>query len=158
PDLPPDMAEIRIANLHKRYGSTAALRGISATIQNGELLALLGPSGCGKTTTLQLLAGFITPDEGEIWSGDRLISSPRAIVPPERRNMTMVFQSYALWPHMTVAQNVAFGLETRRLPRAEIGPRVESVLAIVGLAGYGPRYPHELSGGQQQRVALARAL
>src|SRR5439155_8106365 len=153
PDLPPDMAEIRIANLHKRYGSTAALRGISATIQNGELLALLGPSGCGKTTTLQLLAGFIAPDEGEIWSGDRLISSPRGVVPPERRNMTMVFQGYALWPHMTVAQNVAFGLETRRTPRDETSRRVGRVLEVVNLGGYERRYPHELSGGQQQRVA-----
>jgi iron(III) transport system ATP-binding protein len=152
------MAKIRIVDLEKHYRPVAALRGISATIENGELLALLGPSGCGKTTTLQILAGFLTPDRGEVWADDRLISSPRGVVPPERRNMTMVFQSYALWPHMTVEQNVAFGLEMRRLPRDEIAGRVGWVLGVVNLAGYGRRYPHELSGGQQQRVALARAL
>jgi iron(III) transport system ATP-binding protein len=152
------MAQIRIVDLQKRYGSTVALQGISAVIENGELLALLGPSGCGKTTTLQILAGFLGPDRGEVWADDRLMSSPRGVVPPERRNMTMVFQGYALWPHMTVAQNVAFGLETRRTPRGEAARRVGRVLEIVNLGGYEQRYPHELSGGQQQRVALARAL
>ena len=152
------MAPIRIENLHRRYGETAALSGIDLRIEDGELLALLGPSGCGKTTTLHLLAGFARPDAGEIWSGARLISSPRGVVPPERRNVGMVFQSYALWPHLTVEQNVAFGLELRRRPRHEIKREVEWALALVDLRGYGHRYPHELSGGQQQRVALARAL
>ena len=104
------MARIRLSNLHRRYGKTAAVSGIDLTIEDGELLALLGPSGCGKTTTLHLLAGFAAPDQGEIWSDARLISSPRGVVPPERRNIGMVFQSYALWPHLTVGQNVAFGL------------------------------------------------
>ncbi|HEU5423790.1 MAG TPA: ATP-binding cassette domain-containing protein, partial [Nitrolancea sp.] len=152
------MSEIRIVELEKRYGAVAALRGISATVRSGELLALLGPSGCGKTTTLQLLAGFAAPDGGQIWLGDRLLSSPAQTVPPEKRNMSLVFQSYALWPHMTVADNVAFGLQLRKLPRDEIRRRVARMLEVVNLGGYQRRYPHELSGGQQQRVALARAL
>ncbi len=152
------MAQIRLVNLRKEFGDAAALQGITLTIEHGELLAILGPSGCGKTTTLQLLAGFLVPDAGEIWADDRLISSPRAVVPPERRRMSLVFQSYALWPHLTVFQNIAFGLEMRRLPSDEIKRRVNSILEMVNLAGYEKRYPHELSGGQQQRVALARAL
>jgi iron(III) transport system ATP-binding protein len=152
------MARIRISNLHRRYGDNAALSGIDLCIEHGELVALLGPSGCGKTTTLQLLAGFARPDEGEIWSDDRLMSSPRGVVSPERRNVGMVFQSYALWPHLTVAQNVAFGLELRRLRASEVQREVDSALGLVGLRGYEQRYPHELSGGQQQRVALARAI
>ena len=152
------MAEIRLVSLEKRYGATAALRGITLTARDGALLALLGPSGCGKTTTLQLLAGFLFPDAGEVWAGDRLISSPQGVVPPERRQMSLVFQSYALWPHMTILQNVAFGLEMRRLSREEIARQVKRILAVVNLSGYEQRYPHELSGGQQQRVALARAL
>ena len=152
------MSEIRIVELEKRYGAVVALRGISATVRSGDLLALLGPSGCGKTTTLQLLAGFAAPDGGQIWLGDRLLSSPAQTVPPEKRNMSLVFQSYALWPHMTVADNVAFGLQLRKLPRDEIRRRVARMLEVVNLGGYQRRYPHELSGGQQQRVALARAL
>jgi iron(III) transport system ATP-binding protein len=152
------MAEIRLVNLQKRYGSAAALHGISLTVQSGELLALLGPSGCGKTTTLQIVAGFLAPDAGEVWVDDRLLSSPQGAVPPERRRMSLVFQSYALWPHMTVSQNVAFGLEMARVTREERARRVSRILEIVGLTGYETRYPHELSGGQQQRVALARAL
>ena len=152
------MAEIRLAALEKRYGTVAALRGVTLTVKDGELVALLGPSGCGKTTTLQILAGFLIPDGGEVWAGDRLISSPKGAVPPERRRMSLVFQSYALWPHMTVSQNVGFGLEMRRLAREEIVDRVRRILEVAGLGGYEHRYPHELSGGQQQRVALARAL
>jgi iron(III) transport system ATP-binding protein len=152
------MARIRLLNVRKEFGANAALQGITLTIEHGELLAILGPSGCGKTTTLQLLAGFLVPDAGEVWAGDRLISSPSAVVPPERRQMSLVFQSYALWPHLNVLQNIAFGLEMRRLPRDQIKKRVGSILEMVNLVGYEKRYPHELSGGQQQRVALARAL
>jgi len=152
------MADLRLVDLAKRYGATAALHGISLDVRHGELLALLGPSGCGKTTTLQIVAGFITPDAGEVWAGERRLSSPQGAVPPERRRMSLVFQSYALWPHMTVHQNVAFGLEMARVARGELARRVGRMLEIVNLAGYEGRYPHELSGGQQQRVALARAL
>lgn len=152
------MSQIRLVDVRKQFGRVTALRAITLTVRDGELLALLGPSGCGKTTTLQILAGFLVPDGGEVWAGDRLLSSPRAVVSPEHRRMSLVFQSYALWPHMTVFQNVAFGLEIRRLPRGEIAQRVERILGVVGLAGFDARYPHELSGGQQQRVALARAL
>ncbi len=152
------MAEIRLVDLRKSFGATVALGGISVTVKDGELLALLGPSGCGKSTTLQILAGFLLPDSGEVWSDDHLLSSPRGAVPPERRRMSLVFQSYALWPHMTVSQNIAFGLEMRRLESGEIQRRVHAIMELVGLAGHERRYPHELSGGQQQRVALARAL
>ena len=152
------MAQLRLVGLEKRYGQATAVRRIDATVNDGELLALLGPSGCGKTTTLQMLAGFLVPDAGEIWADDHLLSSPRRVVPPERRNMAMVFQGYALWPHMTVAQNVAFGLEMRRLGREQIKRQVEWVLGVVNLLGLQDRFPHELSGGQQQRVALARSL
>src|SRR5215831_18304966 len=152
------MARIRLENLCKKYGEAAALQGVSLTIEDGELLAILGPSGCGKTTTMQVLAGFLTPDAGEIWADDRLISSPRAILPPERRHMSLVFQSYALWPHLTVFQNIAFGLEMQSARAADIKQRVSSMLEMVNLIGFESRYPHELSGGQQQRVALARAL
>ena len=152
------MARITISKLERRYEETAALAGLDLSIEDGELVALLGPSGCGKTTTLNLLAGFARPDAGEIWFDDRLISSPRGVVPPERRNVGMVFQGYALWPHLTVEQNVAFGLELRRRGRPEIKREVDWALGLVNLRGLERRYPHELSGGQQQRVALARAI
>jgi iron(III) transport system ATP-binding protein len=152
------VAEIRLVDLRKSFGATVALGGISVTVKDGELLALLGPSGCGKSTTLQILAGFLLPDSGEVWSDDHLLSSPRGAVPPERRRMSLVFQSYALWPHMTVSQNIAFGLEMRRVESGETQRRVHAIVDLVGLAGHERRYPHELSGGQQQRVALARAL
>jgi iron(III) transport system ATP-binding protein len=121
-------------------------------------VTLLGPSGCGKTTTLRLLAGFLVPDGGEIRVAGELLSSPRTTVPPERRRMGMVFQNYAVWPHMSVLDNVAFGLKLARLGRAEIDQRVARVLAAVGLEGLEGRHPAQLSGGQQQRVALARSL
>jgi iron(III) transport system ATP-binding protein len=152
------MAQIQISELRKEFAGQAALRGISLTIQDRELLAILGPSGCGKTTTLQLLAGFLAPDSGEIRSGDRVISSAKSVVAPEQRRMSLVFQSYALWPHMTVEQNVAFGLEMLRTSKTEIRRRVGEMLELVNLGALAGRYPHELSGGQQQRVALARAL
>ncbi len=152
------MADIHITGLAKRYGETVALAGIDLTVNDGEVVALLGPSGCGKTTTLQLLAGFLQPDRGEIRVGGRLMSSPGGVVPPEKRNMSLIFQSYAIWPHKTVAQNVAFGLEVRRVPKDDIKRRVDEILEMVHMRPLANRYPAELSGGQQQRVALARAL
>ena len=148
------MARLDIRNLAKRYGDFYAVRDVSLAIEDGEFLVLLGPSGCGKTTTLRMVAGFIEPSAGEVKLGGQDVT----LLPPWRRNAGMVFQSYALFPHLTVAQNVAFGLEMRKLPRADIARRVEEVLALVRLAGYGGRLPRQLSGGQQQRVALARAL
>jgi iron(III) transport system ATP-binding protein len=145
--------------LTRRYGDVAAVDRLSLDVKPGELVALLGPSGCGKTTTLRLVAGFLTPEAGEIWVGDRCLSAPGSVVPPERRRMAMIFQSYALWPHMTVAQNVAYGLRFKpELTRADRDRRVTEMLRVVQLAGYEARYPGELSGGQQQRVAVARAL
>ena len=121
-------------------------------------MCLLGPSGCGKTTTLRLIAGFVEPSAGEIRVGDRLISSPQRSLPPERRNMSMIFQSYALWPHMTVAENIVYGLKLRKAGRDAIARKLEAILATTRLAPLAQRYPGELSGGQQQRVALARAM
>jgi putative spermidine/putrescine transport system ATP-binding protein len=148
------MADLSLNGLSKHYGDFYAVREVSLTIADGEFLVLLGPSGCGKTTTLRMVAGFIEPSAGHV----RLAGQDVTLLPPWRRNAGMVFQSYALFPHMTVAQNVAFGLEMRKLPRADIERRVEEVLALVRLSGYGGRLPRQLSGGQQQRVALARAL
>jgi iron(III) transport system ATP-binding protein len=152
------MPGVTIRGLTKRYGDVAAVQGLELRVEPGELVALLGPSGCGKTTTLRLVAGFLTPEAGEIWVGERCLSSPAAVVPPERRRMAMIFQSYALWPHMTVDQNVAYGLRFTGVPKAERDRRVKDILKAVQLEGYGSRYPGELSGGQQQRVAVARAL
>jgi len=153
------MPGVSLRGLTKRYGDTAAVEGLSLDVRPGELVALLGPSGCGKTTTLRLVAGFLQPEAGEIWVGDRRLSAPGAVTPPERRRMAMIFQSYALWPHMTVAQNVGYGLRFQRArARAERAQRVTEMLRVVQLGGYEGRYPGELSGGQQQRVAVARAL
>ena len=152
------MPGVVITGLTKRFGDVAAVAGLDLTVRPGELVALLGPSGCGKTTTLRLVAGFMAPDAGEIRVGDRVLSSPGSVIPPERRRMAMIFQSYALWPHMTVAQNVAYGLRFGNTPRAQRDTKVDEILRAVQLTGYGARYPGELSGGQQQRVAVARAL
>jgi iron(III) transport system ATP-binding protein len=153
------MPGIRLNGLRRRYGDVAAVQNVSLEIAAGELVSLLGPSGCGKTTTLRLVAGFLEPEAGEIWVGERRISAPGAVVPPERRRMAMIFQSYALWPHMTVAENVAYGLRFKaNVSKADRDRRVKEMLAVVRLAGYDARYPGELSGGQQQRVAVARAL
>lgn len=152
------MASVELRDLTKRYGSVAVVDDISLTIEHGHLVCLLGPSGCGKTTTLRLIAGFVEPSAGEIRVGDKLVSSPADTVPPERRNMSMIFQSYALWPHMTVAENIIYGLKLRKLDRVTIGKKLDAILATTRLAPLAQRYPGELSGGQQQRVALARAL
>ena len=148
------MSELRMTNLVARYGKVTALDKLNLTIHDGELVTLLGPSGCGKTTTLRSVSGFITPDEGEIFIGNRRITD----IPPEKRGIGLVFQNYALWPHMTVFQNLSFGLELRKIPPGEIKKRVQSVLSVVKLEGYEDRYPRQLSGGQQQRIALARAI
>jgi len=155
------MARIRIEHLSKHYSGgdgPAALRDLSLEIADNRFVTLLGPSGCGKTTTLRLIAGYLRPDTGTIRVNDAVVSSPEGVVPPEKRGMGMVFQNYAVWPHKTVFQNVAFGLQVRRRPAAEIRDRVARMLEIVGLAGYETRLPSEISGGQQQRVALARSL
>ena len=145
---------IRIENLTKRFGDTIALHSLNLTIAPGEIFFLLGPSGCGKTTLLRSIAGFYPPESGRIFFGDEDVTS----LPPHQRNTGMMFQSYALWPHMTVAQNVAFGLEERRIARAEIEQRVIAALDSVKMGGYAARKINQLSGGQQQRVALARAM
>lgn len=152
------MAPVALRNLTKRYGNLAVVDDVSLTIEHGHLVCLLGPSGCGKTTTLRLIAGFAEPSEGEIRVGDRLVSSPAQTVPPERRNMSMIFQSYALWPHMTVAENVIYGLKLRKIDRDTIAKKLKAILTTTKLEPLAERYPGELSGGQQQRVALARAL
>jgi iron(III) transport system ATP-binding protein len=152
------VASVELRSLTKRYGSVAVVDGVSLRVEHGLLVCLLGPSGCGKTTTLRLIAGFIEPSAGQIAVGDRVVSAPGRTLPPERRNMSMIFQSYALWPHMTVAENVAYGLKLRKLDRDTIGRKLKAILATTRLEALAERYPGELSGGQQQRVALARAL
>ena len=152
------MAHLELDKLSKHYGAVRSVDGIELGVEQGEFICLLGPSGCGKTTTLRMIAGFIEPDAGEIRVGGKVISSPRGVVPPERRQMSMIFQSYAIWPHMTVAQNVGYGLKMKAMPPTEREARTEAMLAATKLAPQAQRYPSELSGGQQQRVALARAL
>jgi iron(III) transport system ATP-binding protein len=152
------MSRLELAGLTKRYGVHAAVDALNLTVDSGKLVSLLGPSGCGKTTTLRLVSGFVAPDAGTISVAGQVMSSARGVVPPEKRDMSMIFQSYALWPHLTVAENVAYGLKLRRRPRDEIERRVRAMLDTMQLRPYETRYPAELSGGQQQRVGLARAL
>jgi len=152
------MASISLESVTKRYGAVTAVKDFTLEIADREFVTLLGPSGCGKTTLLRLIAGFSAPDAGTIRVGERVFSTPAGAVPPERRGMGMVFQNYAVWPHKTVYANVAFGLEIRRISRADARARVTRVLELVNLAGLEDRYPNQLSGGQQQRVALARSL
>ena len=148
------MVEIKLDNLTKRFGEVTAVDDVTLTVPPGELFFLLGPSGCGKTTLLRLVAGFLEADGGTIRFGDRRMEG----VPAHRRNTGMVFQNYALWPHMTVFRNVRYGLDIRQVPHVERDRRVHEILSLVQMTGYDRRYPSELSGGQQQRVALARAL
>jgi iron(III) transport system ATP-binding protein len=152
------VASVELRGLTKRYGDLAVVDDVSLRIEHGLLVCLLGPSGCGKTTTLRLIAGFVEPSAGEIAVGDRVVSSVSRTLPPEQRNMSMIFQSYALWPHMTVTENVAYGLTLRKLDKSVIAQKVRGILATTKLEVLADRYPGELSGGQQQRVALARAL
>jgi iron(III) transport system ATP-binding protein len=152
------VASVELRSLTKRYNALAVVDNVSLRIEHGLLVCLLGPSGCGKTTTLRLIAGFIEPSEGEIAVGDRIVSSTSRTLPPERRNMSMIFQSYALWPHMTVTEKIAYGLKLRKLDRASIDQKLKAILDTTRLQALADRYPGELSGGQQQRVALARAL
>jgi iron(III) transport system ATP-binding protein len=154
------MPEIHIEALVKQFGEQRALDQVGFTVEDGELFTLLGPSGCGKSTTLMAIAGFTQPDQGRIAIGDETFfdAERRLNVPAERRNLGIVFQSYAVWPHMTVFENLAFPLKVRKLKRREIGTRVREILELVEMSPYVDRYPHQLSGGQQQRVALGRAL
>jgi iron(III) transport system ATP-binding protein len=152
------MGFLELKGLTKRYAGAAVVKEVSLSVEKGQLVCLLGPSGCGKTTTLRLIAGFAEPDGGEIRVGGRRISAPGGSEAPERRNMSMIFQSYALWPHMTVFDNVAYGLKLRGLSRSDAQERADTILAATKLSQLAQRYPGELSGGQQQRVSLARAL
>ncbi len=149
-----DEGDLALAGVVRRFGPVTALAGIDLAVRKGELLTILGPSGSGKTTLLKVVAGFEMPDEGEVLLGERRITT----APPARRDIGMVFQNYALFPHMTIAENIAFPLQMRKVPKAEIQRRVEDVLALVDLPGLGARLPRQLSGGQQQRAALARAI
>ncbi len=152
------MAELRVHGLVVSYGSVVAVDGISFTVDEGEFVSLLGPSGCGKTTTLRCIAGLESASSGEIRIGGDIVAADGREMPPERRGVNMVFQSYAIWPHMTVLDNVAYGLRSQRMARGEIRRRATEALQMVGLTGLEHRFGTELSGGQQQRVAVARAV
>jgi ABC-type Fe3+/spermidine/putrescine transport system ATPase subunit len=152
--MPGDGFDIEFKGVHKFYGSLEALHDVSISIRRGELLTLLGPSGCGKTTLLRILAGFVRPTQGEVWLAGECIND----IPPARRNVGLVFQNYSLFPHLTVFDNVAFGLQMRHLDRPTIRKRVGEVLELVHLADYQQAYPSQLSGGMQQRIALARVI
>src|SRR5512132_3287293 len=148
------MADVRLSSVSKRFGSLTVVDDLDLDVREGEFLTLLGPSGCGKTTTLRMIAGFVTPTSGRVRIDDEDVTA----LPPGKRNVGMVFQDYALFPHLTVAQNIGFGLRERRTAPAETARRVRELLALIRLPGLEDRYPAALSGGQQQRVALARAL
>lgn len=152
------MSDIRFSSVRKSYGGKVVFQGLDLHIASGECFVLVGPSGCGKTVALRLAAGFEKPDAGEISIGTRTVANGKSIVPPEDRRIGVVFQDYAVWPHKTVEQNVAYPLEMRKTPRAEAKARTAAAVTQVSLGGYEARLPSQLSGGQQQRVALARAL
>ena len=148
------MSDVELQRLTRTYGSTVAVDSVDVRVDRGEFFSLLGPSGCGKTTTLRMIAGFVKPSSGDILIGGENVTA----LPPERRGIGIVFQNYAIFPHMHVYDNIAFGLRMRKMPKSEIARRVGSALEQVGLAGYAARYQRQLSGGEQQRVALARVL
>ncbi len=152
------MSSVTIQNVTKSFGNTVVLENFDATFENGEFITLLGPSGCGKTTMLRIIAGFEKPTSGCVMFDDKTVSSDKVFIPPEKRDIGMVFQSYAVWPHMTVAENVAYPLKIKHADKQVIKEKVDRVLSVVHLAQYAERIPSQLSGGQQQRVALARAL
>ena len=152
------MASVTIQNVTKAFGNSVVLDKFNATFENGEFVTLLGPSGCGKTTMLRIIAGFEKPTSGSVLFDDRVVSSGKVFLQPEKRDIGMVFQSYAVWPHMTVFDNVAYPLTIKKQDKATIRKKVERVLSAVHLIQYADRIPSQLSGGQQQRVALARAL
>jgi iron(III) transport system ATP-binding protein len=152
------MAAVTLAGVGKRFGSIIAVDDVSLVVEEGEFLAVLGPSGCGKSTLLRLIAGFERPEHGTIRLGDRLVSGPDVYIAPEDRHVGMVFQSYALWPHMSVAENIGYPLRVQKLSGRDLAQQVGAALDAVGLSGLGERRPAELSGGQRQRVALARCL
>ncbi|HII61464.1 ABC transporter ATP-binding protein [Pyrococcus horikoshii] len=154
------MAEVKLINIWKRFGDVTAVKDLSLEIKDGEFLVLLGPSGCGKTTTLRMIAGLEEPTRGQIYIEDNLVADPEkgVFVPPKERDVAMVFQSYALYPHMTVYDNIAFPLKLRKVPKQEIDKRVREVAEMLGLTELLNRKPRELSGGQRQRVALGRAI
>ncbi len=152
------MSKLVLRNVSRTFGGVTAVDDFNLSLREGELVSLLGPSGCGKTTTLRMIAGFMTPTSGTIELDGAVISSPASALPPEKRQMSMIFQSYAIWPNMTVAENVGFGLKVRKVSGAEIERRVKEILDVVQLGALRDRYPAELSGGQQQRVALARSI
>ena len=152
------MASVTIKGVTKSFGKVTVLQEFNQKFEDGEFITLLGPSGCGKTTMLRLIAGFEKPSSGEIYIGDKLVSSENEFLPPEKRGIGMVFQSYAVWPHMNVFDNIAYPLKIQKIAKNEIEERVSQVLKIVHLEQYKDRFPSELSGGQQQRVALGRAL
>jgi ABC-type Fe3+/spermidine/putrescine transport system ATPase subunit len=152
------MSKLVLRNVSRKFGGYTAVHNFNLSLQEGELVSLLGPSGCGKTTTLRMIAGFMTPTEGTIELDGEVISSPESSLPPEKRQMSMIFQSYAIWPNMTVAENVGYGLKVRKVNGDETRRRVDQILEVVQLGALRDRYPAELSGGQQQRVALARSI
>ena len=152
------MDKLQLKGLTKRFADLVVVDDLNLTLRAGEFVSLLGPSGCGKTTTLRMIAGFVTPTAGSVEMDGRQMSSATSSLPPEKRRMSMIFQSYALWPNMTVEQNVAFGLKMRKVAKDEARRRVGQILDVVQLRHLAARYPNELSGGQQQRVSLARAL
>jgi len=154
------MADLKLINLHKKFGSSVAVDDVTVTVKDGEFVTLLGPSGCGKTTTLRMIAGFAKPTSGSIYIDDKVITSTQKniFLPPDKRDMGMVFQSYAVWPHMNIFKNVAYPLKFKKISGNQMKEQVGKVLELVKLTGFEDRFPHQLSGGQQQRVALARAL
>ena len=152
------MSRLVLRQIGRTFGGVTAVDDFNLALEEGELVSLLGPSGCGKTTTLRMIAGFMAPTAGTIEVDGQVISSPASVLPPERRGMSMIFQSYAIWPNMTVGENIGFGLKVRKLSADEIRRRVDEILEVVQMGSLRDRYPAELSGGQQQRVALARSI